>query len=348
MSAIHSALILSPRWKADPEQLTFGELLRSTGISVEILSSFDELREKLGQPEKNNACILLDAGASAERESSRAIDAIVGLISRVKINYPFASLLVLSATPPAPLVTAAFRAGADDVIDIKAGEEVALLSALERAGSNAQARANRRARMFEMRKLVDEFLRVLVKAERRTLELEANRAGDDMGEEKESPPRLLLVDDDSNVVDLLNEWFSGAGMKTLIAYSGEEAMDLCERAEKTRSHVDLALVDKQLPGVDGLETIRELRKRCPALPCMMMTGYSSSESAVRAADVGVVGYLLKPFDDMRELTRRVKEIAERYAAERRERRMLARIKQKHAQFLERYLKITTDLEKLGE
>jgi AmiR/NasT family two-component response regulator len=80
----------------------------------------------------------------------------------------------------------------------------------------------------------------------------------------------------------------------------------------------------------------------------MMTGYSDEGSAMAAADLGVVGYVLKPFDDVRELALRVKDAAARFAAERRQRRHLARIKQRHKEFLERYRRIATELDRLKE
>ncbi len=110
----------------------------------------------------------------------------------------------------------------------------------------------------------------------------------------------------------------------------------------------MALIDKNLPGIDGLETIRQLRHMNPSLPCMVMTGFSTKDSAIRAADLGVVGYVLKPFDDVRKLADRVQELASRFASERRERRFLARIKQRHAEFLDRYQKLSVEIERLGE
>jgi len=152
--------------------------------------------------------------------------------------------------------------------------------------------------------------------------------------------RVYGADVSADMVSFLNERAARESLANVRSHRAAES------DPNRPAPVDLALVDKQLPGIDGLATIAKLRELIPSLPIMVITGYSNEGTAIAAADLGVVGYVLKPFDDVRELATRVKDAAARYAAERRQRRHLARIKQRHAQFLERYKKITSELDRL--
>jgi CheY-like chemotaxis protein len=150
------------------------------------------------------------------------------------------------------------------------------------------------------------------------------------------------------VTDRLVDLLTRVDLIAIPAYSGEEAVERVKAAKKAREPIDLLLVDHMLPGIDGFETVRQIREQYPGLATMLMTGYSSADSAARAVDLGAVGYVLKPFTDVAELSERIKSQAMRCVAERRERRYLALIKQRHAQFLERYRKVSAELDSLSE
>jgi DNA-binding NtrC family response regulator len=101
---------------------------------------------------------------------------------------------------------------------------------------------------------------------------------------------ILVVDDDNLVVDLLKEYLIGIGHEIITAGSGEEAL------LKMRSGgADLALVDLKMPGMDGLETIERMAETNPDIVTILMTGYPTLDSSVRAIRLGASDYILKPF-----------------------------------------------------
>jgi excisionase family DNA binding protein len=103
-------------------------------------------------------------------------------------------------------------------------------------------------------------------------------------------PRILVVDDEQSVRDLL------AKTLTLADYDVDTAPDGPSALERLRSVTyDLLITDLKMPGMDGLSIIREARKLLSDLPVIVITGYSTEASAIEAINLGVSGYLTKPF-----------------------------------------------------
>ena len=102
---------------------------------------------------------------------------------------------------------------------------------------------------------------------------------------------LLIVDDDDVVRDSLAKWFEEDGYRVETAQDGREAL-----LKLPCQPWDLALIDLRMPGMDGLELNRELHQRDPELIVVIMTGYASVETAVRALKDGAYDYITKPFD----------------------------------------------------
>ncbi len=104
-------------------------------------------------------------------------------------------------------------------------------------------------------------------------------------------PRLLIVDDELVVRDSLAKWFESEGYEVVIAESAPAALELL-----ASSRFDGALVDIKMPGVDGIELQARLHEIDPNMPVIIMTGYASVETAVRALKNGAYDYITKPFD----------------------------------------------------
>ena len=119
-------------------------------------------------------------------------------------------------------------------------------------------------------------------------------------------PTVFLVEDDAEVANYLVDELESAGLITFAFLSGEDALQQAHKMANRSQAIDLALVDLRLPGIDGLETVRRLRTHKPGLAAFLMTGYSDVETATTAADLGVVGFVLKPFDDVPQLVSRIK------------------------------------------
>ena len=113
------------------------------------------------------------------------------------------------------------------------------------------------------------------------------------GEGKDRPgdrPRILVVDDEQAVRDLLAKTLTMADYDVDSAPDGASAIDRLRAVE-----YDLLITELKMPGMDGLSVIREARRSAPDLPVIIITGYSTEASAIEAINLGVAGYLTKPF-----------------------------------------------------
>jgi len=104
-------------------------------------------------------------------------------------------------------------------------------------------------------------------------------------------PRLLIVDDDPGQRSLLDSFLRGQGFDTVVAESGERALELLPTQK-----FSLMISDVRMPGLSGLETLQRARKDFPALPVLLVTAYTDIREAVAAMRDGAVNYLAKPID----------------------------------------------------
>ncbi|EQB4818701.1 TPA: sigma-54-dependent response regulator transcription factor ZraR [Citrobacter amalonaticus] len=102
---------------------------------------------------------------------------------------------------------------------------------------------------------------------------------------------ILVVDDDVSHCTILQALLRGWGYDVALAYSGRAAL------EQVREHVfDLVLCDVRMAEMDGIETLKEIKTLNPAIPVLIMTAFSSVETAVEALKTGAQDYLIKPLD----------------------------------------------------
>ena len=104
-------------------------------------------------------------------------------------------------------------------------------------------------------------------------------------------PRLLIVDDEENVLQIFSDLFSDREYEVETATSGEVAL---QRLEGGR--FDLLLTDINLPGVDGLEVVANAKRIDPEIVVLVITGYASTSTAIDALRHGAYDYITKPFD----------------------------------------------------
>ncbi len=104
--------------------------------------------------------------------------------------------------------------------------------------------------------------------------------------------RVLVVDDEPSIRELLVKTLALAEYAVDTASDGTSAMS---RLRDTANPCDLAIVDLKMPGMDGLMLIRQIRQLRPDLPVIIITGFSTEVSAIEAVNLGVSGYLTKPF-----------------------------------------------------
>lgn len=102
-------------------------------------------------------------------------------------------------------------------------------------------------------------------------------------------PAVLIVDDESTIIDSLEGILSDDGFEVLHAFNGYEAL------KKIDAHSpDIVLLDIWMPGMDGIDTLKEIKQHHPSLPVVMITGHGSIESAVDATKSGAFDFLEKP------------------------------------------------------
>jgi excisionase family DNA binding protein len=104
------------------------------------------------------------------------------------------------------------------------------------------------------------------------------------------PQRILVVDDEESIRELLSKALA------LAEYEVDTVPDGRQAIERIRlGHYDLLITDLKMPGIDGLSLIREAKRLSADLPVIIITGYSTESSAIEALNLGVAGYLTKPF-----------------------------------------------------
>ncbi|MBL0057632.1 MAG: sigma-54-dependent Fis family transcriptional regulator [Elusimicrobia bacterium] len=121
---------------------------------------------------------------------------------------------------------------------------------------------------------------------------------------KKNLPRILVVDDEPAVGMIFHRILGEAGYEVISAASGVECLRVLKRQDPK-----LVFMDLQMPGMDGVETLRRLRETHPSLPVIIMTAYQTVNSAVETMKLGALDYLIKPLEG-EKLTAVVKQALE--------------------------------------
>ena len=103
--------------------------------------------------------------------------------------------------------------------------------------------------------------------------------------------KILIVDDQAGIRLLLQELFKRENYETSTAENGLQALQLVE-VERP----DCVLLDMKMPGVSGIDVLKELKEKWPNLPVIMMTAYDDVALTSQAMEIGAMKYFTKPFD----------------------------------------------------
>jgi DNA-binding NtrC family response regulator len=117
--------------------------------------------------------------------------------------------------------------------------------------------------------------------------------------------KILIAEDEKAQRELLEGFLKKEGFSVEAASNGRQAIEKIER-----DFFDIAFLDYKMPELDGLQTLREIRKRFPDLPVVMMTAYGTVETAVASMKEGALDYLTKPID-LEELLLIIQKVLER-------------------------------------
>jgi DNA-binding response OmpR family regulator len=103
--------------------------------------------------------------------------------------------------------------------------------------------------------------------------------------------KILIVDDDADIVRIVSTMLEGQGWQVLHAYSGPDALRTVRE-----EHPDLALLDIMMPGMNGIEVLREARRIAPGMRVIMITAFGDVGSYLESMDLGACEYINKPFE----------------------------------------------------
>lgn len=134
-------------------------------------------------------------------------------------------------------------------------------------------------------------------------------------------PKILIVDDEQNMLLYLSEALEDEGYKIVTMVSGKEAVSVLENES-----FDLLLLDLKLHDMDGLEVMREAKKRSPDTVVIMLTANGSLESALEAIRTGAFDYLLKP-SNVEDLKNSVKRGLDKYQEDLNQKRLVSQARQ---------------------
>jgi DNA-binding NtrC family response regulator len=132
---------------------------------------------------------------------------------------------------------------------------------------------------------------------------------------------ILLVDDEVPFVEAMTRRLTKRDVEIQAAYSGEEALEKLAHTDT----VEVVILDIKMPGMDGIDTLREIKRRFPLVEVIMLTGHATVESGIEGMKLGAFDYLMKPCD-ITDLVEKV-QAAARKKRDHEEKIIQARIKE---------------------
>jgi len=110
-------------------------------------------------------------------------------------------------------------------------------------------------------------------------------------------PRILLVDDEVAFANNLLKLLSKRGYDAVVVYNGADAVNMIGEKE-----FDVIILDMKMPGMDGIATLKEIKKKAPFVEVVILTGHGSVESGIEGMQLGAFDFLMKPvsIDDLQE------------------------------------------------
>jgi two-component system, OmpR family, response regulator len=100
---------------------------------------------------------------------------------------------------------------------------------------------------------------------------------------------VLVVDDEEDFVETIVKRLKDKGLDAAGVSRGQEALNLLKERE-----FDVCILDVRMPGMDGIETLREMKKKHPSMEVVMLTGHGSVESGIQGLQLGAYNYVMKP------------------------------------------------------
>ena len=314
--------------------------LRAHGIRTTVTEELRAAAQLASQAPESPPCILVDLeAAGTEVEDRRSAE---DTIRRTAAAIPHVLPIAITKRTDAAMIIACIRAGAGDVLDVELEGTANAPAIIQRVWDRQRDAARVGTHADSLRAMIEDLLKDLIRTERRTIDLEEKLAAAGARPATDPPigdgrgAAILIIEHERDIADELAERLESREVSTYAFVSGEDAVREAATLLAGGAGFDLALVAAQLPGYDGLETVRRLRELCPGLPAFLMTSVHDADLAAHAADLGVVGFVHKPLPDLDEVVLRLSQLAHESLDRSREHSYLERIKARHERVLARY------------
>lgn len=118
-------------------------------------------------------------------------------------------------------------------------------------------------------------------------------------------PRVLMVDDEVDYLEAMVKVLRKRGVNVVGAESGEKAMELLEKEP-----MDVTLLDNKMPGMSGMEALKQMKRKWPSMEVIMLTALGSVESGIEGMRMGAFDYVMKPAD-IDDLVDKIRQAYER-------------------------------------
>ncbi|MCD4721994.1 MAG: response regulator [Desulfobacula sp.] len=105
------------------------------------------------------------------------------------------------------------------------------------------------------------------------------------------PAKVLIVDDEKDFVEMFSLRLNEQGEKVSTAHSGKDALKVLKKVA-----IDVVILDIRMPGMDGIDTLKQIKTLYPIVEVILLTGHGSTETAVEGMKLGAFDYLMKPAD----------------------------------------------------
>ncbi|MGO4886457.1 sigma-54-dependent transcriptional regulator [Anaerobacillus sp. MEB173] len=115
--------------------------------------------------------------------------------------------------------------------------------------------------------------------------------------------KILIIDDEREVGNFLHHFLTKKGYQVEVGYNGKQFLELIDK-----NTFSLAMIDVKLPDTNGLDILKQLKERQPSCKVIIMTGYSTVQTAVEAIKIGATDYIEKPFDSLDQLESLIDEM----------------------------------------
>jgi diguanylate cyclase (GGDEF)-like protein len=138
--------------------------------------------------------------------------------------------------------------------------------------------------------------------------------------------KILIVDDEASIRNVLSEVLRDDGHQAYTADSGEQALELLDRQA-----FSLVIVDIKMPGISGMQLLEIIKRRFPETQVIIITSYASLDTSLEALRHGVYDYLLKPFDDLNQISAAARRAVEKVRLTQENHRLIEALKQERAQ-----------------